>query len=528
MAIRKITQHTSTRKPSTETNQPPKPTDGPVPVTASLRHGALFVYGIGSRLRVVAGHLWADWGIADDRYTARIPRAGGELERIVTVGVSGYLTFDVMRWCRDQDVSLILLERDGSLINVISPGRPADAALRRAQFEATINGKNLLISRELIARKLIGQLSLVRDRLKDEAAAAKIERLCDSLAGACSLDAVRVIEAAAGVVYWGRWASVELRFPRRDLDRIPQRWQVVGSRTSRLTDGPKKATSPFHAALNFLNAVARSEVTIGLSSLGMDPSVGYLHADIPGRDSLSLDVLEFLWPDIETWLYDWISGKTLSRTWFHELPDGECRMSLDLCRELSGTAHMWRVKIAPICEWLTEVLDGRKVTPLSKRRARESHGNSLALRAAGPEMSSFCAECGTSIAGRQYCDECLRPWNTERLRKIFTSGVAASRDPRVISRRKETNAKQVAARSRWNPACLPQWLSPEVYDQEIRPRLPNVTTSAIVKKLSVSSSYAVKIRRGQNRPHPRFWLPLAQLLGYTPQASQPFASAVKA
>jgi CRISPR-associated endonuclease Cas1 len=461
-------------------------------------------------------------------YTARIPRAGGELERIVIIGANGYLTFDVMEWCRTQDISLIFLKRDGSMINTVSPGRRADAALRRGQFEATINGKDLLISREIIRRKLEGQLSLVRDRFKDQAAAAKIERLCDSLAGACSLDAVRVIEAAAGVVYWGRWAYVELRFPRRDLDRIPQRWQVVGSRTSRLTDGPKKATSPLHAALNFLNAVARSEVTIGLSSLGMDPSVGYLHADIPGRDSLSLDVLECIRPDIERWVYDWFAGRTLSRSWFHELPSGECGMDLSLLRELSGTARMWSAKIAPVCEWLTEVLDGRKVTPLSKRRARESHGNSLALRDAGPEMPSFCAECGAAIAGRQYCVECYRAWNTERLRKIFTSGVVASRDPRVIARRIETNAKQRAAQSRWNPASLPQWLCPEVYDQEIRPRLPNVTTSAIVNKLGVSSSYAVKIRRGQNRPHPRFWVPLAQLAGYSPQAPQPFGSAAKA
>ena len=498
------------------------------PITAVPHHGVLFIYGFGCRLRVAAGHLSADWGIADERYTARIPRASGELERIVILGANGYSTFDLMEWCRTQDISLIFVKRDGSMINIVSPGRAADAALRRAQFEAAGNGKDLLISRELIARKLRGQLSLVRDRLKDQAAAAKIERLCDSLPAAASLDAVRAIEAAAGVVYWGRWASVPLRFPRRDLDRIPQRWQVFGSRTSRLTDGPKKATSPGHAALNFLNAVAAAETTIGLCSLGMDSSAGYVHADIPGRESLSLDVLECIRPEIERWAYDWFAGRTLSRSWFHELPSGECRMDLSLLRELSATARLWRAKISPVCEWLTEVLDGRKVTPLSKRRARESHGNPLALRDAGPAMPSFCAECGAAIAGRQYCPECFRAWNTERLRKIFTSGLVAARDPRVIARRVETNAQQRAAQSRWDPASLPQWLSPEVYDQQIKPRLPNMTTSAIAKKLCVSSSYAAKIRRGQKCPHPRFWLGLAQLAGYTPQASQPIGSAAKA
>lgn len=139
---------------------------------------------------------------------------------------------------------------------------------------------------------------------------------------------------------------------------------------------------------------------VGLHSLGMDPSAGYLHADIPGRDSLSLDVLECIRPDIERWAYDWFAGRTLSRSWFHELPSGECRMDLSLLRELSGTARLWRAKIAPVCEGLTEVLDGRKVTPLSNRRMRESHGSPLALRDAGPQLPSFCAECGAAIAGR--------------------------------------------------------------------------------------------------------------------------------
>lgn len=503
------------------------PTAAITPITAVPHHGALFIYGFGCRLRVAAGHLLADWGIADERYTTRIPRAGGGLERLVIIGASGYVTFSLMRWCRDLGVSLILLERNGSLINIVSPGRAPDAALRRAQCMAALNGKDLLISRELIRRKLAGQAALARDRLKDMAAAAMIASLCDSLKDADTLDEVRRIEAVAGRIYFGAWAPLEIRWPRRDLERIPARWQTFGARMSSLTDGPRRAVTAASAMLNFVNIVALSEATIGLNALGFDASIGWLHFDIVNRPSLSCDTLEAIRPEIEGWLYDWLTSKTLSRAWFHELPDGECRMSLDLCRELSATARIWRAKIAPVCEWLTEVLDGRKVTPLSKRRARESHGSSLALRVAGPAMPSFCAECGAAITGRQYCPECYRAWNTEGMRKIFTSGLVAARDPRVIARRVETNAQQRAAQSRWDRASLPQWLSPEVYDQEIKP-LPNVTTSAIAKKLGVSSSYAVKIRKGQKCPHARFWLRLAELAGYTPEAPQPFGSAAKA
>jgi len=61
---------------------------------------------------------------------------------------------------------------------------------------------------------------------------------------------------------------------------------------------------------------------------------------------------------------------------------------------------------------------------------------------------------------------------------------------------------------------MPQWLDEDTYRREILPLLSNFTVKVIRLKLDVSHPYATLIRRGQSVPHPRHWLPLADLTGY--------------
>jgi len=56
-------------------------------------------------------------------------------------------------------------------------------------------------------------------------------------------------------------------------------------------------------------------------------------------------------------------------------------------------------------------------------------------------------------------------------------------------------------------------LTPQIYAQEIQPRLSNVSMSAIATALGVSWSYAADIRRGKRRPHATHWETRAKLVG---------------
>jgi hypothetical protein len=69
--------------------------------------------------------------------------------------------------------------------------------------------------------------------------------------------------------------------------------------------------------------------------------------------------------------------------------------------------------------------------------------------------------------------------------------------------------------SAWDPSTLPDWLDAGAFTQKIQPMLANVTTSAIATALGVSWVYASHIRAGAKRPHPRHWMKLAELVGYS-------------
>jgi hypothetical protein len=72
---------------------------------------------------------------------------------------------------------------------------------------------------------------------------------------------------------------------------------------------------------------------------------------------------------------------------------------------------------------------------------------------------------------------------------------------------------------KWNPAELPEWLDEETYKREILPRLSKFTVKAIRLRLDVSDPYATLIKRGLKIPHPRHWMPLAELSSQESQKS---------
>lgn len=55
---------------------------------------------------------------------------------------------------------------------------------------------------------------------------------------------------------------------------------------------------PMNALLSFLYTLLVHDVTSALEGVGLDPAVGFLHRDRPGRPSLALDLMEELRPPL--------------------------------------------------------------------------------------------------------------------------------------------------------------------------------------------------------------------------------------
>src|SRR6266550_8490869 len=167
--------------------------------------GVLTLYGYGIRITMQAGHLQIEDGIAEDRHKFRLPRVNHRLKRLVCVGDDGFITLSALRWLSEVGASFVMLDRLGKVRVVTGPTSASEARLRRAQAVALDNGTALPIARELIAAKLTGHETLIREKLKDTDAANTIAALRDRLVNAETVDAIRVIESQAAAEYWRVW-----------------------------------------------------------------------------------------------------------------------------------------------------------------------------------------------------------------------------------------------------------------------------------------------------------------------------------
>jgi CRISPR-associated endonuclease Cas1 len=488
----------------------------------SPNHGVVTLFGYGIQARVDRGHLILEDGIGADRRHARFPRVGHGLKRLVVIGSDGMVSLAALRWLTDQDASFVMLERDGSVLATTGPVRPSDAKLRRAQALAHSSGAALQISRELISQKLAGQEQVARNTLLDTTTADKIARFRAEVPTADSITTIRLLESQGAAAYWAAWRDLPINFPKKDLRRVPDHWCRFDARVSPLTGSPRLAANPVNAILNYLYALLESEARLAASSLGLDPGLGILHVDTTARDSLACDLMEPVRPQVDAYILDWITRQSLSREWFFEQRDGNCRLMGPFAARLSETAPTWGRAVAPYAEWVAREFwstirkpDTPFVTRLTQANKRKAKGGPSVLPAKPtPRPENVCRVCGTSVSlGRNYCSECEVTTTREHIVEIAKIGRVASQAPGPKARRAETQRGHALAKKAWQPASLPTWLNEEVYAHKIQPRLAGVANPVIMSELGVSVTYAVAIRAGRRRPHPRHWSKLAELSG---------------
>jgi CRISPR-associated endonuclease Cas1 len=485
--------------------------------------GVLTVHGFGVRIRMQSGHLEIEDGIGPERRNIRLSRVGHSLKRLVCISEDGFTTLGALKWLADVGVSFVMLNRKGKVVLVTGPTAPSDARLRRAQALAFGNVVGLDISRKLIDAKLEGQERVVREGMQDFITAKQISDFRQKLACADCPEAIRLIEAHAAVAYFAAFRNIPVMWPKADSRKVPDHWRTVGSRHSPLSGGPRLAITPVHAILNYCFALLESESRLALAALGLDPGLGLgLHTDTPNRDSLALDVLEPVRPEVEKWVLHWITREPLRRSDFFETPTGNCRLMSHFCAKLSETAPTWGRLVAPWAEHVTRTLwtstspaksERRLSTPLTQQHRRAAKGRPPLPEVKTPTLERLCRECGKRIEGdSKHCKKCDLQIATERLVEVARAGRIAGHTPEAIAKEAATHRKHAQARAAWNSTKQPAWLTEQVFSAKIQPALANASATEIAKRIGVSRQYAGCIRHGY-RPHPRHWQMLAELAG---------------
>ena len=479
------------------------------------RHGVITLSGYGMQVFVERGHLIVKDGVAHLRREARFPRVRHGLRRLVVIGSDGMITFAALRWLADQGAAFVMLDRDGSVLLATGPVGPKDARLRRAQALAHHNGIAVSIARELITRKLTQQAHIARDYFANQTIAGMIEATREALVTAETIRELRQIEAQAALAYWSLIRTVPVEFPRSDLTRVPDHWRVFGTRHSPLTNSPRLSVNPPNAILNYLYAVLESESRLAAAALGLDPGLAFLHTDTSSRDSLACDLMEPIRAEADLYLLRWLQREPLRRDWFFEERNGNCRLVASFASYLAETSSTWAQRVAPVAEWVAKTLSSsfgpsRRLGPptlLTQQHRREAKGAPPRATAQPPAPPRVCRSCGCEMRRGQRCRGCGGTSSPDQPTRKVPRPPAAMKRQAVMSRRL---ASMEAA---WNPSDQPPWLTEEVYQEQIRPRLDRVSSPRLAAALGISKQDAIAIREGRHRPHPRCWVTLASLTG---------------
>jgi CRISPR-associated protein Cas1 len=261
--------------------------------------------------------------------------------RIVLVDTDGYITLSAIEWLARQGVPLALLAWDGTARSLLAAeGSRSDPELLKAQVRGLTNGVGLRLARELIARKVDGAFttlaSLPDSTLVGQARANLAEigrelRRCPP----ADVDALRLVEARAAAQYFAAWRNLLLRW--RDVKRkpIPAEWRHIPIRGSLLLMSNRHATHPVNALLNYAYGVLESQVYRALLIAGLEPSIGYLHANRRGRAALVYDLMEPLRPAVDAQVLQFVQTHTFHPGDAFLTQRGVCRLHPQLARAVS-------------------------------------------------------------------------------------------------------------------------------------------------------------------------------------------------
>jgi CRISPR-associated endonuclease Cas1 len=494
--------------------------------------------GYGITLTVNRGHLVVHDGIGSHRRTRCYPRIERDLRRIVILGHTGHVSLEAMRWCTERGIAVVQLDADNKIIMLtVVPGLD-DARLRRAQALASTNGTGLQIAQLLLRAKIDRQASVAEQVLAAPILAAGIRVYLPEIDAATTIADCLDAESQAANAYFGGWAgTVHIRFAQRDRAAVPEHWHRFASRKSPIMRGrtPRVATTPINAMLNYLYALAEIECRIALITLGLDPGLGIVHVDAKARDSLALDLLEVVRPEVDRYVLDLLSRQFFTVADFVETREGNCRLAPPLAHELAATSQRWAQTVAPHAERVAHLLADStsrrtRSTPLThtNRQPARPDGGRAARRPRSqpkpaPAMAATCRVCGAELVEkrRQLCPACWPRTRaalaTERARNgraAITAGRHDGVDPSHSPQAEAARAASLSARKREQLA----W--DHVYDgaDEISvdvDHLPALLTGVPLREIQQATGLSIaacsRIRSGTLKPHRRHWIALSTL-----------------
>jgi len=225
--------------------------------------------------------------LKDDEDLIRVPLHN--LEGIITFGYAG-ASPKLMGACADRKISVSFLTANGRFLASVVGTEQGNVLLRKKQYRISDdeNG-SVAIARNILLGKLYNSRGVIErsirdhamriDAIKLKAASGFISESIQRMRIVETLDSARGIEGEAATRYFSIFDELILQ-KKEDF--------FFHARSRR------PPSDRVNAMLSLAYTLLSAEVASAVSSVGLDPFVGFLHRDRPGRRSLSLDLMEEL------------------------------------------------------------------------------------------------------------------------------------------------------------------------------------------------------------------------------------------
>ena len=211
------------------------------------------------------------------------------LEGIVSFGYRG-TSPALMGACADRNISLCYLTPQGKFLTRVTGKVKGNVILRQQQYQSSQDekislsiAKNCILGKVYNARwileRAIRDHSMQIDVIKVKSASEKLKNSLEYIQNCQTKEQLRGYEGEAASVYFGV------------LDEL-----ILQQKKDFTFQGRNKRPplDNMNAMLSFVYTLLTNTITSALECVGLDPYVGYLHTDRPGRASLSLDLIEEL------------------------------------------------------------------------------------------------------------------------------------------------------------------------------------------------------------------------------------------
>lgn len=213
------------------------------------------------------------------------------LEGIVCFGFAG-ASPKLMHLCCERGVALSFLTEYGRFMGRVTGGVSGNVLLRRTQYRwSDDESASTRLAKRFIAAKIVNSRAVLHRVLRDHpedvdenifrSVLRQMAGMPERLETAKDGNEVRGIEGEAARLYFSHFNQLV----------INQKEDFSISNRSR-----RPPTDRINALLSFLYTLLVHEAAAALESVGLDPQVGFLHRDRPGRPSLALDIMEELRP----------------------------------------------------------------------------------------------------------------------------------------------------------------------------------------------------------------------------------------